>query len=58
MFRKDTRKSFVFGFITFFVLAFILDLFGMNTVITKTIIIFIIILTTYFVMQIQKENSK
>lgn len=58
MFRKNTRKSFIFGFITFFVLAFILDLLGVNTVITKTIIIFIIILTTYFVMQIQKENSK
>ncbi|WP_165442909.1 hypothetical protein [Senegalia massiliensis] len=57
MFKKDTIKNFIIGFITYFVLSIILDLFGVNTTIIKSIIV-IIILIIYFIIQSQKKNNK
>lgn len=54
MFKKDIIKEFILGFITYFVLGLILDLFGVDTILVKTSIILII----YVIAQLQKKHTK
>lgn len=57
MFKNERIKNFVLGFITYFVLAIILDLFGIDTIIVRTIIIAIIILGGYFITRVYKKKK-
>jgi hypothetical protein len=55
MFNKKIG-SFILGFISYFVLSIILDLFGVNTVIIKVIIITVIILAAYIILELRKRK--
>ena len=57
MFGKNTIKGFMGGFITYFVLSFILDLFELDSILVKSIIV-VILLIIYFIIQSHKENKK
>jgi hypothetical protein len=49
MLKNDKIKSFIMGFISYFVLTIILELFGVDTFIVRSIIGAIIILIGYFI---------
>ena len=58
MFKNKRIKNFVLGFITYFLLATILDLFEVDTKIIRTIIIVIIIVVGYFLILLYKKNNR
>ena len=58
MIKNDKIKSFIMGFISYFVLTIILDLFGVDTFILRTIIGAIIILVGFFIILLYKRKNR
>lgn len=58
MLKNDKIKSFIMGFISYFVLTVILELFGVDTFIVRTIIAAILILIGYFIILLYKKNNR
>lgn len=58
MFKKEKLKDFIVGFISYFVLTTMLNLFGIDTFIERTIIVAIIILVVFFKILLCKKNNR
>jgi hypothetical protein len=58
MFKNESIKGFLLGFITYFLLSIILDLFGIDTVVIRTTVFAIIILLGYFINNLYKKKFK